>query len=132
MSTITLKVVPVDPKQSATPTCAYRKEHMKVVHVEKCASEAEVFAAIRAELKVPEDQSLQFMYTMGRAMRPANIGDVDGATSWDGPSVSALHGSGHLYVALVRNEVVSVEKTAVATSTIPIEVKLSTLSSMCC
>ena len=79
--TYTLKVVPVDQQQHATPTSAYRNDHLKVIYVEKTADEAQMLDLIRDELSVPAGKTVQLMYTTGRSMRHATLEDISGAYS---------------------------------------------------
>ncbi len=97
-------MVSVDQHKRATPTSAYRNNHLKMICVEKTADEAQVLALIMVELNVPVGKTVRFMYTTGRSMRLATLDDISGASLWDAATLFALHGHGHLYAAVVDKD----------------------------
>ena len=103
LATYTLKVVPVDIDTRTTPTAAYRGEHRQQLIIEKSLDDVKTLALLKEHLQVPSHKGLCYMYTRGRALRPATLEDVN-ATSWNASALHSLMGAGHLYVSIVEAE----------------------------
>ena len=93
-----LKVVALPKPISCTPPPRDRDRWTREVWVRASASEEEVISKIQEAYQWKEREKPQFMYAQGKNLRSASLCDVEGADSWDAPTVRALMGSGNLYV----------------------------------